>query len=70
MWVVNGENWIRGAESREFPPHSRRNVSWFDYVEHLGEFIIESPKCGMVIHPPSRPWRTFLQLDHPGTIHV
>ena len=39
MWVVNGENGIRGVESKEFPPCFRSNASWSDYVEPLDNFL-------------------------------
>ena len=35
IWVVNGENGVCGAKSKESIPCSKSNVSWYDYVKLL-----------------------------------
>ena len=35
IWVVNEENGVCGAKSKESIPRSKSNVSWYDYVELL-----------------------------------
>ena len=39
IWAVNKENGVYGVKSEESLPRSKSNVSWYDYVELLENFL-------------------------------
>ena len=70
IWVVNGENGVCGAKSKESIPRSKSNVSWYDYVELLENSlwdlsrVIQSPvRIHILVHISNHPWRNS-RLDH------